>query len=444
MTIPLGFAVGSNLTDLGRNLVAQETTRNVLQAALAAAAAQQGVARTQAGASRYSTDAQREGNQLMAMLRGLEQDRLREQSAADIGLRGRALTIEEALGNARNAGISPVELEKDRALKLRLGELEAEALKARNAMMSPQIGREMLGLQSDADDFNAGIPNAVAQANSESDRLYDEIVTKRRKMPFGSGKTPVGALVGKFYETPEADALKAYERRVFTEIPPKIGALGNYLVPETVDGKIRFSIKPKIVPGINYGGRESALPVPPPPSRLSVGGEFESDLSGPLDYVTLPVPNVPRGTPPTIQNLPVMPDTEPGFFSKLSGLTDRSPIAQLAQLIGRSSVRTPDAPTTPVMPVSAAPPIVDLAETIRRQSPLVELVPIIDFDPGRTSRTSPNSAGEAESIVLGYIDNLAREIQRLNQLPAQRGTESRKALVIKELSRLRQLMPGLN
>lgn len=315
-----GFATGSNLTDLGRNLVAQEQTRNALQAALAAAAAQQGVARTQAGASRYSTDAQREGNQLMAMLRGLENDRLREATNIEAGLKGRDLDLRKFLGEQQFAPNTPAERDLDRKARIRETEIIAEAQRAANQRVDPRFASTLLEANLELDQIIKALPGIEAMANFESDALFNS----RGKWFSGDSREKAD------YQT------KAFS---ITSDPTKYGAFGKYLIPTIMpDGRVRFKANPPSLLPVPGASNQPPPTLPPvPTARLSVGGEFESDLSGPLDYVNLPVPNVPRGTPPTIQNLPVTPDTEPGFFSRLGQGAIKAatgPTALIGELLG--------------------------------------------------------------------------------------------------------------
>lgn len=401
MTIPLGFATGSNLTDLGRNLVAQEQTRNALQAALAAAAAQQGVARTQAGASRYSTDAQREGNQLMAMLRGLENDRLREATGIEAGLKQRDLDLRKFIGEQQFAPNTPAERDLDRKARIREAEIIAESQKAYNNRTDPKYASTLLEINREIDEIVKALPGLEVMANFESDALFNSRSHLLKN---------------------DAREKSDYHTKAFaiTAEPNKYGTVGKYLVPTIMpDGRVRFKANPPSllpVPGASNQPPPPTLP-PVPTARLSVGGEFESDLSGPLDYVNLPVPNVPRGTPPpTIQNLPVTPDTEPGFFSRLGrALTgpDALPIPPTDP--GFLSTRTAGGPPSPFSIVIEGSPFPNFWDLIRKKK--------------ETLKASPS---EFERVIREYIGFL------LDNTKSQDGARS--AVAVRELARVRGVL----
>lgn len=240
-----GTAFGSNLTDLGRNLVASETTRNQLQAALAAVAAQENIARTQAGSSRYSTDAQREANQLNQAFRAMENQRLRDATQMEAGLRDRDIISREAMNRFQFAPNTPAEREKERQKEIDVAKIIAASQSGR---LSPQAQAEWLRTSSGIEEHNKLTGASVARANAESAQKYDDIIGGRHNW-FGLG-------------TSEKQAKQKYLKEALL-IP---GALvnGEYLIPEIdeASGRVNFRGHNLTMPSLSLGPESS--PTPPP------------------------------------------------------------------------------------------------------------------------------------------------------------------------------------
>lgn len=397
-----GFATGSNLTDLGRNLVAQEQTRNALQAALAAAAAQRGVANTQAGASRYSTDAQREGNQLMAMLRQSEQERLRQATEMEAGLKGRDLTLRDTLGRLQFGQNTPEAMMAERAHEIEIAKIAAEAQKAINQRVDPRFASTLLEANLELDQIIKALPGLETMANAKSDSLFNS----RGDWRYGDAREKAD------YQTLAFDITS----------DPKYGAFGKYLIPDILpDGRVRFKANPPSllpVPGASAAPTPTLSPVPLPPSRLSVGNEFESDASGPLDYGTLPTPNVPRRTNnvPTLPMLPVTPDTEPGFFSRLGrALTGPDALPIPTTDPGFLTTRTAGGPPTPFTIVIEGSPFQDYWRPLSKDR--------------KTAQVSPEDGQERIGEYIKFL------------LGQSRGEDAiRSAVAVRELARVRRVL----
>lgn len=256
------MAYGTTLTDLGRNLVASETTRNQLQAALAAVAAQENIARTQAGSSRYSTDAQREANQLNQAFRAMENQRLRDATQTEAGLRDREMISRADIGRMQFNPNTPGERALDRAGEIEIAKIVAAAQTAQANRIPAQAFDELIRSGTEVDALNAGIESAVAQANAFSDQQFDEIFNGRnwfnRNVPW--------------LGTNDDEARSSYREKAML-IPGQFGETGKYLIPQmSPDGRIRFSGRKLSVPRLGIGSQPTAqLPEPtgPTPSPLA-------------------------------------------------------------------------------------------------------------------------------------------------------------------------------
>lgn len=239
-----GTAFGSTLTDLGRNLVASETTRNQLQAALAAVAAQENIARTQAGSSRYSTDAQREANQLNQAFRAMENQRLRDATQTEAGLRDRDIISREAMNRFQFAPNTPAEREKERQKEIDVAKIIAEAQKVQSNRVDPRFAAAQLDIDFETAMIAQALPAAEAAANLESESLFKN---RSRWLKFDAGEK------------------SEYQKSALAIVnDPKYAAVGKYLVPAVQpDGRVLFKANFNLLPR-RQAQPELNPPTPPP------------------------------------------------------------------------------------------------------------------------------------------------------------------------------------
>lgn len=437
-----GTAFGSNLTDLGRNLVASETTRNQLQAALAAVAAQENIARTQAGSSRYSTDAQREANQLNQAFRAMENQRLRDATQMEAGLRDRDIISREAMNRFQFAPNTPAEREKERQNEIDVAKIIAASQSGR---LSPQAQAEWLRTSSGIEEHNKLTGASVARANAESTQKYDDIIGGRHNW-FGLG-------------TSEKQAKQKYLKEALL-IP---GALvnGEYLIPEIdeASGRVKFRGHNLTMPSLSLGPESSPTPSPTKnPAPLTPNSALDPVLPDLMLKSKLRVSELMRrGFSETDAEFKAMAELPVSARQRISGLLRG--VTPLPESSGQAPpsisprAALPFADITPIhtdpdpevypRPTYVPEPLSKVAGEIAANAPLRELVPRRVFSNPNVRggwQGGINTDAQAASFIQQYLRQLESEAVRLGTIIGQRGARERSSVIAREIQNIQNAL----